>query len=69
MQTYMQPLLAMSVQASSRSVLRVHTPIDAASQHGDHVRKFVVEFDYPLNAFLAFAIVCAVEARRLATET
>ncbi len=68
------PALALQVDASHRPVLEVHprqkvsasasASASAAAASGQVDVRFVIDFDYPLTVFLAFAIVCALEALR-----
>lgn len=67
-----QPLLSLQVDASRRPVLEVHpasvlgsaaAAAMAASGPGVEI-KYAVDFDYPCTIFLAFAVLCAIEAHR-----
>jgi hypothetical protein len=63
-QSYMQPMLSLAVETNQRPVLCVYNPIDSPAQAAERRTKFIAEFDYPLTVFLAFAIICAVEAAK-----
>eukprot|EP00467_Chlorarachnion_reptans_P013274 CAMPEP_0114521054 /NCGR_PEP_ID=MMETSP0109-20121206/19971_1 /TAXON_ID=29199 /ORGANISM="Chlorarachnion reptans, Strain CCCM449" /LENGTH=436 /DNA_ID=CAMNT_0001702113 /DNA_START=280 /DNA_END=1590 /DNA_ORIENTATION=+ len=65
-QTFVDPMLALKVDSSKRTVLKVTRPgnkmkevAQATSELVHPNATYLVDFDYPLSIFLSFSILCA----------
>mmetsp|Transcript_12454 Transcript_12454/g.23855 ORF Transcript_12454/g.23855 Transcript_12454/m.23855 type:complete len:193 (-) Transcript_12454:113-691(-) len=65
-QTFVQPILALKVESSNRTIFKLSRPYEAtkSAKSGDKAimnpGTFLLDFNYPLTIFLSFAILCAV---------
>ena len=64
-QTYVAPMLSLSVQKSDRIAFMMTCSAPPSPQKsGGSAEDFLFQFDYPLNLFAAFAICAAVQCRQ-----
>lgn len=66
-QTFVQPMLALKVESSKRTILKVSRPFEIkevsqprTSSDINQIDTYLVDFDYPMTIFLSFAVLCAM---------
>jgi len=66
-QIFVQPMLALKVDSSKRTILKVSRPFEmkevaetGTPQEVNQEGTYLVDFDYPMTIFLSFAVLCAI---------